>query len=87
MATEEEITKSLMIESQIWLTDDVDEDAVVLELEKQYGLDEDFYDDVVEEPRKNRPRVVVIGRPNVGKSTLVNRLIGRREAVVQDTPG
>ena len=87
MSTEEEITKSLMIDSQIWLTDDVDDEEVVLELEKQYGLDEEFLDDVVEEPRKNRPRVVVIGRPNVGKSTLVNRLIGRREAVVQDTPG
>lgn len=76
-----------MIESQIWLTDDVDEDEVVLELEKQYGLDEEFLEEAFEEPRKNRPRVVVIGRPNVGKSTLVNRLIGRREAVVQDIPG
>ena len=33
------------------------------------------------------PVLAVIGRPNVGKSTLVNRVLGRREAVVQDTPG
>ncbi len=34
-----------------------------------------------------QPVLAVVGRPNVGKSTLVNRLLGRREAVVQDVPG
>jgi len=34
-----------------------------------------------------QPVLAVVGRPNVGKSTLVNRLLGRREAVVEDVPG
>ena len=41
--------------------------------------------------RRSGPKPVgvlaVVGRPNVGKSTLVNRILGRRAAVVEDTPG
>ncbi|MGH8938171.1 MAG: GTPase, partial [Actinomycetes bacterium] len=45
------------------------------------GVDADHQADL------EQPVLAVVGRPNVGKSTLVNRLLGRREAVVQDVPG
>jgi len=50
--------------------------------------DNDFDDDpLANEFRGPMPVLAVVGRPNVGKSTLVNRILGRREAVVEDRPG
>ena len=56
-----------------------EDDRVLLESE---GGDLD-----VEPETWGMPVVAVVGRPNVGKSALVNRVLGRREAVVQDVPG
>jgi GTPase len=56
-----------------------DEDRVLLE------TDADAL--TVEAAEGPLPVLAVVGRPNVGKSTLVNRFLGRREAVVEDVPG
>jgi GTPase len=54
----------------------------------QLGLDESGLDESgLEQPGPAVPVLAVVGRPNVGKSTMVNRILGSRQAVVEDTPG
>ncbi|MGW3275339.1 GTPase, partial [Streptomyces kronopolitis] len=62
--------------------------AEFMELAAEEGFDlEEVGDDIAAAGHGPLPVLAVIGRPNVGKSTLVNRIIGRREAVVEDRPG
>ena len=80
-----ELNSSKVI-NETWISEQSDDASDVKFLETEFN-EFDFLDEIDNLSSPNRPRVSVIGRPNVGKSTLINRLIGRREAVVQDVPG
>lgn len=82
LGTDAQIDDSVEIPENI---KDLD-DAAYEKLLAQLGVTNEEVEEFLSEPEL-LPVVAVVGRPNVGKSTLVNRLIGRREAVVEDIPG
>ncbi len=74
------------VDDAAWEFDEEAERAALAAAAAEFGVELDE-DDLAEAGGHALPVVAIIGRPNVGKSTLVNRILGRREAVVQDVPG